>query len=378
MVRILVDDVINLLQELVKIPSVCGDEAKIAKFVGDWMKQNGLPVRTLEARPNRPDVITVLKGSKPGPHLMLNGHMDTVEVGRDWTRNPFDGAIEDDRMYGRGTYDMKSGLACMLWAVAACREEGLPKRGELIVAAVVDEEAIDWGTYALIQQGFTKNVDFALVAESTDLKLVTAHKGRVVLDIEVQGRTAHSRHPSRGVNAIDRAAQLLAALPRITDPVHAIFGRSTVNTLRIEGGQDQVMLVPDRCRLLIEKCLVPGYSSQQALEDTRQLIQDLNIQALANFVERSTPFCDPFEISTTNPYVKLVANIAHKVLGREPDISFHEGPCDSCLLVNQGKVPTLEFGPTGGRLHEPDEYVEVESVKKTAEVYLELLRQTFS
>ena len=371
-------DVVSLLQDLVLIQSVCGDEVKLAQFIVDWMKENELPAQMVEVKPNRPNVIALLQGPAPGPHVMLNGHMDTVEAGRGWTHDPFGCEIEDGRMYGRGAYDMKSGLACILWAAAACKEEGLPKRGELTVAAVVDEEAIDWGTYALIQQGYTKGLDVAMVAESTDLKVVTAHRGRAVLEIEVRGRAAHSQSPSHGVNAIEEAAILLNALPRLAGPVHPKIGSSTVNTLRIEGGQEQVMLVPDRCRLVVDRCLVPGYSSAQALDDMKRLIGELGIDAEATLAKRDTPFCEPFEIPETDPYVKLIVESAEKILARKVEITFHEGPCDSCILVNQGKVPTIEFGPSGGKLHEADEYVEIESVRATADVYHEILRRLLS
>jgi acetylornithine deacetylase/succinyl-diaminopimelate desuccinylase family protein len=371
-------DVIVLVQELVKIPSVCGDEGKVARFIADWMKKNKLPVQMIKVKPNRPNVVTILKGSKPGPRIMLNGHMDTVGTGRGWTHGPFGGEIEHGRMYGRGTYDMKSGLACILTATAACKRDGLPKRGELVVTAVVDEEAMDWGTYALIQQGFTGSLDFAMVAEPTDLKVVTAHRGRVVFDVEVQGRAAHSHWPSHGVNAIEKAAILVNALQRLDGPVHPRIGSSTVNTLKVVGGQDQLMLVPDRCRLIIERCLVPGFNSMQALEELRKLIAELGIDAEASLIKRDTPFCEPFEIPDDNQHVQLIVDAVNKVLARRPDITYHEGPCDSCLLVNQGKVPTIEFGPAGGRLHESDEYVDVKSVRKTAEVYQEILQRLLS
>jgi acetylornithine deacetylase len=147
-----------------------------------------------------------------------------------------------------------------------------------------------------------------------------------------------------------------------------------MNILKIEGGQEEVMLVPDRCRLVIDRCLVPGYSSEQALTDLKTLILDHEIDAEAKLIERETPFCEPFEIPSDNPHVQSVMNVASRVLGRKPEISYHEGPCDSCILVSEGKIPAIEFGPTGGKLHECEEYVEIESVMKASEVYMEILR----
>lgn len=369
---------LKLLADLVKIPSVCGEELKIAKFIEGWLRENDLPAEMLQAKPDRPDVITRLKGSEPGPRILLNGHMDTVAPGSGWARNPFGAEVEGNRMYGRGTLDMKSGLACILSAAAACKEKGLPRRGELLVAAVVDEEAYDWGTYALIQQNVTKGLDLAMISEATNLEVVTAHRGRTVFEVDVHGRAAHSSWPDHGVNAIEKAAILLNTLPRMGGPVHPRLGRSTVNTLSIEGGQEEVMLVPDHCRVVIDRCLVPGYSSKEALSDLQELVREIGIDAEARLIKRETPFCDPFEIPDDDRNVQDVVRAAASVLGAKPKIHFHDGPCDSCILVNPGKIPTIEFGPSGGRLHESDEFVDLESVRKTTEVYEEIIRTLMS
>jgi len=156
------------------------------------------------------------------------------------------------------------------------------------------------------------------------------------------------------------------------------MGGSTVNVLKIEGGQEEVMLVADRCRVVIDRCLVPGYTSKDALTDLRKLISQLGLNADASFVARETPFCDPFELPEDHKAVETVARAAAKVLGRAPKITFHEGPCDSCILVNQGRTPTIEFGPLGGRLHQSDEFVDLESVKTTTAVYKEIIRTMLS
>ena len=371
-------DVIALVQELVKIPSVCGDESKIAEFIKNWLTERKLPVEMLEVKPNRPDVICRLNGHGDGPKLLLNGHMDTVAPGEGWVRDPFGARVEDGRMYGRGTVDMKSGLASILVAAAECKEEGLPGKGELIVTAVVDEESIDLGTYALIQKGTTKGVNLALVSEATDLNVVTGHRGRTVFDVEVHGRAAHSMWPEHGVNAVDNAATLVKSLPKLNSPTHPRLGKATVNVLKIEGGQEEVMLVPEHCRMVIDRCLVPGYNSKAALEDLNQLIREVGVDATAKLFLRETPFCEPFEIPEEDRNVQMVMGAATKVLGKTPKIDFHPGPCDSCILVDPGRVPTLEFGPSGGRLHESDEFVDLDSVRKTTAVYKEIIRTMLS
>ena len=273
---------------------------------------------------------------------------------------------------------MKSGLAAMMSALAECVAEGLPNKGEITLAAVMDEESIDLGSYALVRQGLTDGLDFAMVSEATDLNVVNAHRGRTVLDVIVHGKAAHSMWPNRGESAISNCARLINALPDLPSPTHSRMGRSTVNVLKIEGGQDEVMLVADRCRMVIDRCLVPGHNSQRALEDLKLLVRELGLTADVDFIKRETPFCDPFEIPESHNAVGTVVDVASRVVGSVPKLDFHEGPCDSCILANQGKVPTLEFGPSGGRLHQSDEFVDLESVKKTTSFYKQLIRTLFS
>jgi len=374
----LTNDVISLLADLVRIPSVCGQEAKIAAFVAEWIKHEGLPAEMMDVKPGRPNVISRVRGLEGGPRLMFNGHMDTVAPGTGWKHNPFGAEIESGRMYGRGTVDMKSGLAAMLTAVAECKSEGLPRKGEVILAAVVDEESVDLGSYALVQQGLTDGLDFAMISEATDLNVVNAHRGRVVVEVMVHGDAAHSMWPNHGVSAISNSATLINALPNLHGPTHPRMGRSTVNVLKIEGGQEEVMLVADRCRILIDRCLVPGYESKDAVDDINKLIRELGLNADTQLMARETPFCDPFEIPENDKAVTTVMGVASKVLGKTPKLDFHEGPCDSCILVNQGKIPTIEFGPSGGRLHQSDEFVDIESVKTTTVFYKELIRSLLS
>jgi len=374
----LTDEAISLLADLVKIPSVCGEEARIADFIADWLRSKGLPVEMMEVKPGRPNVISRVRGRDEGPRFMLNAHMDTVAAGTGWEHDPFGAQIENGMMYGRGTVDMKSGLAAMMCAVAECKAEGLPKKGEVLLAAVMDEESIDLGSYALVRQGLTDGLDFAMISEATELNVVNAHRGRTVFDVLVRGEAAHSMWPDHGVSAISNSATLINALPNLHSPTHPRIGRSTVNVLKIEGGQEEVMLVADRCRVVIDRCLVPGHNSQNALDELNGLIRELNLNADVHFLARETPFCDPFEIPENHEAVRTAISVASKVLGRTPKVDFHEGPCDSCILVNQGKVPTIEFGPSGGRLHQPDEFVQLDSVKKTTSFYKELIRTLLS
>ena len=199
---VFMNDVIQLLAQLVEIDSINPElvpggagEDGIAQFIGHWLEKAGLDVHLDEVRPGRPNVIAVAQGAGGGRSLLLNGHIDTVGVA-DMTQ-PHRPRIEGDRMYGRGAYDMKAGVAACMVAVAEAATKKL--RGDVIFTAVIDEEFAGEGTLDVARR---YQADAAIVAEPTEMNLVVAHKGFVWLEIETHGVAAHGSRPDLGVDAI--------------------------------------------------------------------------------------------------------------------------------------------------------------------------------
>jgi acetylornithine deacetylase len=207
------DDPIALLSRLVAIDSVNPDlvqggrgEAEIATFVSDWLSARGFEVQRLEARPGRPSIVGRMRGSGGGPSLMFNGHLDTVGHFA-YDGDALSGAIIEDKLHGRGSNDMKGGVAAMLVAAARAGRRGL--KGDVIVACVSDEEYAGRGTEEVVAH---VTADAAIVTEPTQLALLTCHKGFAWFDLVFHGRAAHGSRPDLGIDAIAMAGRVLAAL----------------------------------------------------------------------------------------------------------------------------------------------------------------------
>src|SRR5574340_730909 len=256
------DDLTQLLSELVTIDStnpvlVPGGtgEAEIAHFIAVWLEKGGLEVELVETAPGRPNGVGIARGTGGGKSLILNGHMDTVGNGE--MQRPHTPTEKDGRLYGRGAYDMKGGLAACMVAAVQARALGL--RGDVIIQAVVDEEYASIGTQALAPRF---KADGAIVAEFTELKMILAHKGFVWLEIETTGTAAHGSRPDLGVDAIVKMGRVLGALEQLDNqlrmkPVHPLLWSGSIHASLIKGGRE-LSSYPDQCVLSVERRTIPG------------------------------------------------------------------------------------------------------------------------
>ena len=246
-------EVVALAADLVRIdssnPTLAPDgagESAIADHCTAWLGTRGFTTTRLESTPGRPSVLATGAGRGGGRSVMLNGHLDTVSlVGYDG--DPLDPAIDDGRLHGRGSYDMKAGIAAML--VAAARVHRHPHRGDVVLALVADEEDASIGTQEVLAHLRTAGiaVDAAIVAEPTGLDLVTCHKGFVWADVTLTGVAAHGSRPDLGVDAIVKAGAFLTGLDRLasdlgTRPGHPVLGAGSVHAGVVDGGQETSLL----------------------------------------------------------------------------------------------------------------------------------------
>jgi len=246
-------DPLPLLRDLVAcnsinpalVPGAAG-EAAVADVARGWMRKAGLKVTLQAAAPGRPNVIGVLEGRAPGPSVMFCGHLDTVGV--EGMVDPFDPREENGRLYGRGSQDMKGGVAAMIAAAGLVAPTW--DRGRLIVAAVVDEEHMSAGAEALVREW---RADMAVVTEPTDLRLAVGHKGFAWIEIVTRGRAAHGSRPEEGRDAIVRMGRVLVALEardrelRARAPV-PYQGTGSLHASLVKGGHE-LSSYPDRCSL---------------------------------------------------------------------------------------------------------------------------------
>ena len=342
-------------------------EAKIADYTAARLGTLGLDVERHEPEPGRISVTGRLRGTGGGRNLMLNGHYDTVEVGG--MPEPFSGAIREGKLYGRGSFDMKGSVAACMAAVKALKESGVRLRGDVVVAAVADEEYGSCGTADLA--GRIK-VDGAIVTEPTGLEICLAHKGYLWIEVETIGRAAHGSKFDQGVDANMRMGRFLGALDRLERNLrvrtpHPLVGPPSLHAAMIAGGTG-LSTYAASCRLKIERRTVPGETAAGALAEIEGLVAGL-VAEDPGFEARVECFFarEPFEVSPDAGIVRSLAGSAAEVLGATPRMMGDTPWMDSALLAAAG-VETVVFGPTGAGAHAMTEWVDVDSVVRCAEV----------
>jgi acetylornithine deacetylase len=358
------DPAVRLLKDLVAIDSVnpalvpgARGEAEIADAIARHLRGIGLDVELQEAAPGRPNVIGVLEGRGRGRSLMLCGHIDTVGV--EGMAAPFDPVERDGRIYGRGSQDMKGGVAAMIDAARIIAEEGLPA-GRLIVACVVDEEYASIGADTLVTRW---RADAAVVTEPTDLRIAIGHKGFAWFEIETRGRAAHGSRPRDGRDAIMRMGRVLHALEQIdrrlqaTAP-HPLLGTASLHASLIEGGRE-LSSYPDRCVLKLERRTITGETDTQVLAELRRVLERLQADD-PEFEATLTPMFarPPYEIEAGHGLPATLQRVLGSEAGELIGMSFWT---DAAVLGSAG-IPAVLFGPGGAGLHSTDEYVHVRDV----------------
>jgi acetylornithine deacetylase len=362
----------RVLQGLVRINSVnpvldpsAPGEREIAHFVGALMNEIGAEVRYHEPRAGRVSVVARLRGSKPGRSLMLNAHADTVDVGG--MDDPFSGEIRDGRLYGRGAFDMKGGLAAMLGAVKALADAGSPHGGEILLAAVADEEYASLGTEELVRH---YRPDAAIVTEPTALDVCLAHKGFAWFEVTTRGRAAHGSRYDLGIDANMRMGRVLADLDALERELrsrtpHPLVGPPSLHAATLAGGSG-LSTYAASCRLRIERRTIPGESREMVTDEVRRLLR--------RQVERDKSFQadfevllvrEPFEVSEDAAIVRALTEASTAVLGRRPAYVGQTPWMDAALLAAAG-AETVVMGATGEGAHAKEEWVDLASVHQLA------------
>jgi len=368
------DELQSLVCELVAIESVNPDlvasgsgESNIAQFVASWLKEAGFSVEIVEPVPGRPSVVGVARGSGGGTSLMLNAHMDTVGAGG-MTR-AFDPIATNGRVYGRGAYDMKGSLAAIM--IAAREAAKLRLKGDLMVAAVADEEVASFGTSAVAERF---HADAAIVTEPTELRLCLAHKGFVWLEVETLGLAAHGSRPDLGVDAIARMGRILTGLTDLDRHLragkgHVLLGSGSIHASLIEGGQE-LSTYPAHCVAKLERRTVPGEDGASTLREIEDVIAGAHAADPAlSASARVTLERPPSEVGADEAVSTAVARAAAAALGRAAEVIGVPYWMDMALL-NAAGTPTVAFGPSGEGEHADVEWVDVSSLEKCVEVYV--------
>jgi acetylornithine deacetylase len=298
---------------------------------------------------------------------MLNAHYDTVGVtGMD---DPFGAEVRDGRLYGRGAYDMKGSLAACVGAVEAIVRAGARPAGDIIIAAVADEEHSSVGTMDIARR---IPVDGAIVTEPTSLRICLAHKGFEWIEVTTQGRAAHGSRPDLGMDANMRMGRVLTALEALSARLaagrtHALLGTPSLHAALLSGGTG-LSTYAAACRLSIERRTIPGETSAQVLSEIEQILQRLEREDVTfRSTTRHLLSRPAFEARRDSPLVAVLARAAEREAGRAPEFVGETPWMDSALLAAAG-ADTVVMGPHGEGAHAAVEWVDLASVERLARV----------
>jgi len=365
-------DPVALTRALVSIPSVNptlspggAGEGEIAKACAAWLEGWGLETRVEEVHAGRCNVVATLRGE--GPTLLFNGHLDTVGV-EGMTIAPFRGELREGRILGRGSCDMKGGVAALMAAASRLAAGG--PRPNLVVALTADEEHASLGMDALVRSGV--RADLAVVCEPTRLKVMPAHKGFVWVKATFRGRAAHGSRPELGIDAIRHAALFVAALDDHAErlrarPPHAFLGHGSLHAGTIRGGTAE-SVYPELCELLLERRTLPGEAPEDVVAELAAVLETVAAREPEVRGTLETTLARPG--TEVPPDARLVRGLldACESLGVTGGVEGMTAWVDAAYL-NEAGIPAVCFGPGDiAQAHSADEWIDASQIQVCADV----------
>jgi acetylornithine deacetylase/succinyl-diaminopimelate desuccinylase family protein len=363
---------LRILRDMIRIPSVVGEEGDLARYIFEELKRLGLECRLHEIEPGRPNVYARIQGSASGRKLHFNGHTDTIPVVEGWDTDPFEPTERNGRVYGLGACDMKGGIACIMDMMRAFSASEYRFDGEISFSAVIDEEAYSKGAKAMLDTEF-REVDAVVLAEpyagDADKPIPLGITGKVLYDILVKGKAAHGFSPQNGINAVEEAARILCNLNRLDFKKHPDFGKGNFSTLKIEGGYKVYsVVVPDRCRFEVNRLLVPGETAAGATEDMESLIRSLKLAAEVE-VKMKPPRYEAYMMKKDAPILKAFDSVYREVTGAAPVYNYSNGITDANVFAGEAGIDCLHLGPRRGAVHQKNEFVSLDCLPRISRMF---------
>jgi succinyl-diaminopimelate desuccinylase len=384
------DELVRLTQDLVRIDSVIrpetgGTEKQVVSFLADWIRRElGIEPLLEEVAPDRQNIILTLDSGRQGPCLMLEGHTDVVSEGSrgSWAHDPFGGKISEGRIYGRGSCDMKAGLAVALLTAKAFRKAGVAWKGKIRLGLVCDEEGMMLGIKSFIRAGHADDVTACLVPEPEENNLCICMKGAIRAVVRVTGRMAHGAMPLSGVNPNTRMARIVLAFEGYETEEKERCGRDpflglpsvtfTVIQSPPPGSPPQLNVMPGEAVGYVDIRTTLSQDHDTLRGRLRGILaslaaEDPDFKADIEFIE-DRPVVG---ISRDEPIARVSADAYREITGREPVWNGVPGATDGTFLSAWKKIPCLVNGPGPRHLpHQVDEYVGIEELVESARIYV--------
>jgi len=378
-------ELVDLTIQLVQIPTENppGNEKLAAQFLKPFLSKMGFKIKTVLSPKGRWNLLAEKRWGKGGRRLIFNGHLDVVPAGNpsQWKYPPFQGKLRKGKIYGRGSSDMKSGIASFIHALSTIdRSKIPPHQGAVLLHLVSDEESHGHQGMGFLTQRERIRGDAALVGEPTDLQPVIAQKGALWLRILTIGKSAHGSRPHLGVNAVENMMTLIERLRILPlEREHPLLGTPTLNIGTIQGGT-KVNVVPEGCEIEVDRRMVPGEKKVEILGEIKEMLDSLQSQdPFFQYRMEEIDFAEPSEVDPDEEIVNIGVEAIENVTGRRPMLRGFSGFTDSRFYVNQSHIPTLIFGPGGvDQSHTTDESVEVDALVHAAHIYAMILMDYLS
>lgn len=379
----------TLLQPLIRLDTENppGNEQPAAQLVDGFLAAAGFETQEIVAAPGRSNCLAVAHGTQPGPCIVLNGHLDTQPLARDsgWTLDPCSGEIADGRIWGRGTGDMKSGVAAMAAGAAAFLAGGRDFAGTVVVLASADETSGGYlGVGAVIEALRPLNPTMAIVGEPTLGDIGIGHRGACWIELTIEGKAGQAGKTHTGVNAISVAAEMVLALEAElpgTFPTDRSqwLPAPTLNVGTVTGGM-KPNVIPQFCQVVIDRRVTLGETREDVVAPVRAIVEKIAARRNAKVSLETTLFVPASEVSVEEPVVKACDRAFAELLGRPAKIRGLGGFTDAHFFVDKLGVPAINFGPwyltpnpAGSFSDIPDEYALVDEIVTGARVYERLL-----
>ncbi len=384
------DELVGLTQDLIRIDSVIrpetgNTEAEAVRFIADWIRRElGVEPHIEEVLPLRENIIVTIDSGKDGPCLMFEGHTDVVSEGnRDlWQHDPFKGEIHDGKIYGRGSCDMKAGLAVNLLTVKAMLTSGVEFRGKMRLGIVCDEEDLMLGIQDFIQKGHADDVDACLISEPEENQLCLSMKGALRAIVNVKGKMAHGAMPLTGINTSTRMARIILAFEAFEKAEMERFGKDeflgwpsvtfTVVQTPPPGEPTQLNVMPSESVAYLDIRTIPGQDHGQIKIQLQEILNGLaeddpDFHAQIKFIADKPVV----SMEKHEPIVMIAAEAYKDITGKEPVYNGVPGATDGTFLRHMKGIPSLVNGPGPRHIpHQTDEYVEIDELFESLKIYL--------
>ncbi|MGD0575726.1 MAG: M20 family metallopeptidase [Anaerolineales bacterium] len=377
--QIVASEIVDLLQRLIQQRSDYppGDCRSAMNIVEAKLTSAGVPFRIFSRQPNQPNLIAAIGPREQKPRLMFHSHIDTVPAGEldRWSVEPFAGTRKGERIYGRGAGDDKSSVVAQLMSVVALARAGVSLEGTLQLVVVSDEESGgEQGTYWLHQEHALR-AEALVVGEQTDNRIAIAERVACGIDLTVFGKSAHGAMPWVGENAVLKAARALTWLQdtlflRLLARKHPYLPPPTLNVGRIQGGV-QWSIVPERCKIEMDRRLLPGETRETAIEEIRQALDDYaaSVEPLRYELFSTGEVAANIDTPPGDPFVTVASQVLKAICGEERPLTGYVQTSDGRWFARDG-IPIILFGPSDPAVaHAVDEWVSMDQLIEAARFY---------